>query len=474
MTAIATIVALIAVFVGLFPAEGGVIAADLTVTLPLVGAVALTDLGLNGLTGFANLNLLAPLAVVNAALIVNRRKFPDIDRPFSVPASPWVPVIGILANVALIYNLPFVGIVVGVVIEAVLVGGYLAWGGAPDRGELVTETVEARQIATTDDTGVETERSGTTGAPVGDGATEVGTDDPGDEGLDEADDDRFRILVPVERPDRAGRYARFAAAVGRLYGDDPVVRLLNVTEIPEQTESAALVDTAQERADRISAELSEARADLDATVFVEGHICRDVAFDILTTARDESVDRIVMGYPEERRDITESVEYKAPCYVLFLNAIDDGVDLSTVTIGAGGGPHHDDLLDLANVLTARGTTVHVVNVTPTGGEGTSEDTERTLARFDDREAVEVHRLESDDISESLADVATEVGGSLLVGASRNRVFKRYVFGGVADSVIDRSTDRRIPTVIYASQTGLGGRVQSAVFAAYRYLLKSRS
>ncbi|ADJ15552.1 amino acid permease [Halalkalicoccus jeotgali] len=450
------IVALIAVFVGLFPAEGG-----------LSGAVPFA-LGLEGLTGFANMNLLAPLAVVNVALIVNRRRFPDIERPFSVPASPWLPIVGVLANLALITNLPPVGIAVAVLVEAVLVCVYLLWGGAPDRDELINETVAARQVTANGGPKVES-----ASVPAAD------RDEPSTEGeplvtdAESVSEERYEVLVPIERPDRAIHYARLAADIGRLYGDDPVVRLLNVTEVPDQTGSDTVVDIAVERADRIEARLETVRDDLDATVLLEGHISRDVAFDIVATAREESVDRIVMGYPEDRPDITESVEYRAPCDVVFASRVDGPLDLSTITIGVGGGPHHDHLLDVASLLARRGTTVHVVNVEPTGTSGTPEDLDRTLERFDDRDSVEVHAMQADDVADALIEVATDVGGPLVVGASRNRVFRRFVFGSNADKVVRRTANRDVPVLVYASETGLRGRVQSALFTPYRFLLKLR-
>lgn len=454
----ATIVTLITVFVGVFPSEGG-----LSSAVPFA-------LGLNGLTGFANMNLLAPLAVVNVALIVNRRRFPDIDRPFAVPALPWLPIIGILANLALITNLPPVGILVAVIVEATFVGAYLVWGGAPDQEELVEKTVAARQV-TANATGRRVE---TPGAPAVGGEETPSAEADIDSSVTEAesvDEDRYEILVPVERPGRAPYYARLAAAIGRLYDDDPVVRLLNVTEIPEQTESAAVADTAVKRADRIEDELGSLREELHATILVEGHISRNVAFDIITTARNESVDRIVMGYPEDRPDITEAVEYKAPCDVIFASAMDAALDLSTLTIGVGGGPHHDRLLDVASQLAHQGATIHVVNVEPTGKSGTAEDIEQTIERFDDRDRVEVHTIESDDVADALIDVATDVDGPLLVGASRNRAFRRFVFGSNADRVVRRSSELDFPVLVYASETGLRGRLQSTLFTPYRYLLK---
>ena len=100
----------------LFPAEGG------------LGGL---HLGLEALTGFATLNLLLPLAVVNVALVYSRRKFPEIERGFRVPGVPLVPALGVIANLALIYNLPRIGVVTGLVLTATLIVAYLLWGGAP-------------------------------------------------------------------------------------------------------------------------------------------------------------------------------------------------------------------------------------------------------------------------------------------------------------------------------------------------------
>ena len=126
-TATALIAALIVAFIAVFPAEGA--------------ALAGLNLGLTALTGFATLNLLLPLAVVNVALIYSRRRFPDIERGFSIPGVPVVPVIGILANLALIYNLPPAGVVTGLVLTGVLVGAYLVWGGAPETEDLFERVV---------------------------------------------------------------------------------------------------------------------------------------------------------------------------------------------------------------------------------------------------------------------------------------------------------------------------------------------
>jgi amino acid transporter len=85
VSATGVIVGLIVVFIGVFPAEGGVVPFDLSVPLPVIGAITLTDLGLTTLTGFATLNLLLPLSIVNVALVYSRRRYPDLERGFRVP-----------------------------------------------------------------------------------------------------------------------------------------------------------------------------------------------------------------------------------------------------------------------------------------------------------------------------------------------------------------------------------------------------
>ena len=82
------------------------------------GAILLFSLVLNleDLTTYANTVLLLALVLVNIALIVHRKKFPDIERPFRVPLVPLIPILGILANFYLIFQmfgdtLPFLSLI---------------------------------------------------------------------------------------------------------------------------------------------------------------------------------------------------------------------------------------------------------------------------------------------------------------------------------------------------------------------------
>ena len=75
------------------------------IALALVGAAILfflLGLSLTGTANFANAVLLIALILVNLALIVHRRKYPNIERPFRVPLVPLVPILGILSNLYLL------------------------------------------------------------------------------------------------------------------------------------------------------------------------------------------------------------------------------------------------------------------------------------------------------------------------------------------------------------------------------------
>jgi amino acid transporter/nucleotide-binding universal stress UspA family protein len=424
-TVTATIVVLIVAFIGVFPAEDG-----------LLGL----DLGLTALTGFATLNLLLPLSVVNVALVVHRRKFPDVERGFRVPGVPVVPVLGIVANLALIYNLPFRGVVTGAVVVAALIGAYLTWGGAPETGDLYREV---SPIAEAEPSAGEAEATG-----------------PPDEA-------RFRVLVPVARPDRAPRRVRLASLLAQGRDREPYVEVLNVTEIPDQTPHEMVADAVRGRSDRITDHL--ASADLGVEYGVTGHSSRDVAFDIVQTARNDDADLVLMGYPEQHPDITETVAYRSPCDVVFAAGFPDGdpAGIEGVTVGAGTGPHHRGSLSVVRALAAGGAGVQVVAVRPTRS-GTAEDAADTATVLDDL-PVEVHEVAAETVAEGLVDAAADDGGVLVVGASRNRRLNQWVFGSTPDRVVERAEALGVPVLVYASAGGVPEYVEDHLFPVYRYL-----
>ncbi|MFT4946456.1 MAG: APA family basic amino acid/polyamine antiporter [Natronomonas sp.] len=420
-----TIVALIVVFIALFPAEGG---------------LAPIDLGLTVLTGFATFNLLLPLAIVNGALIYHRRAFPDIERGFRVPGVPVVPIIGIIANLGLITNLPPRGIVTGGGFTAVLIGAYVVWGGGQEIEELV-------------------QRVGSPPETDAEAATET-----------TAEGDHFRVLVPVARPRNAPAYVRLAEMLAAGHGKPPMIEVLTVTEIPEQTPHETMTDTASEQVEQIEATLAEQDPSVEYTV--EGRTCRDVAFAIRQSARQDEIDLIVMGYPEENEEITRKVEYTAPCDVIFASGLgEDRID--QINIGAGGGPHHLAAANLVRDLGEQGYGVNVISVDP-AGEETAEDPAATVSELTGVPDLHVHNISAASIAEGLVTKSKEEGGVLLIGASRDRRLRQWVFGSTPDSVIQRAKLDDVPVLVYASSTSVPERIEDYLFPVYRYLLKLKN
>jgi amino acid transporter len=67
----------------------------------LIGGFSLI-FNLEDLAHYADAVLLVALSMVNLALIVHRRRYPTLDRPFRVPLVPLLPILGIVANLYLI------------------------------------------------------------------------------------------------------------------------------------------------------------------------------------------------------------------------------------------------------------------------------------------------------------------------------------------------------------------------------------
>ena len=456
-TATATIVAMIVGFIVVFPAHGG--------SLPL-------DLGLNALTGFATFNLLLPLAVVNGALILHRRKYPDIERGFRVPGVPLVPILGILANLALITNLPIKGVGVGIALAASLLLVYIAWGGEPDVDELFQRVREPTGPAPTGSIGTSAaagESGGGASAPEPTGTAAPDAEAEGAEAAagatEEDEEEYFRVLVPIARPDSAPSYVSLAERLAQGHDRTPIVQVLTVTQIPDQTPQEMVVDTAGKRAERIEEILAEDDHPVEYTI--EAHTCRDVAFDVLQTARDDEADLILMGYPEESDELTETVEYAAPCDVVFASGF-NGEDFANVAVGAGGGPHHGAALPMVRALGKQGAGIHVISVDPEG-PGTPEDPGETVAELGDIEELHVHNVHSATIEEGLVDAAAEEGAILVIGASRDRRLRQWVFGSTPDHVVERAREVGVPVLIYARPLGVPERIEDYVFPVYRYL-----
>ena len=421
-----TIVTLIVTFIGIFHGSGAPFG---------------IDLGLAGLTGFANLNLLIPLSVVNVALIVSRRRYPDQERPFRVPLSPVLPVIGILANLALIVSLPIDGVLAGVFGIIAFLGIYYVWGGALP--------VEQVMSAITEGEGPQEEGDVTQPSGTGDFA-EV-----------------YRILVPIAREEDVVDHVLLADAIGQALDDEVEIEVLYVEDVPEQVPSDAVSSAgAQGRINELESAMADVEVDADLTF--EGYVSQDIAFTILEVARDTVSDLILMGYPERHRDVVQTVQHRAPCDVLYVYGVESPLDLSVINVGAGGGPNHRALLPLVDALGENGAEVHVIRVQPEIG-GTPEQIQETIDGLRHTETVEIHNVEEKNVAKGLVETAKDNGGVLFIGASRDLLLKQWLFGSTPDHAVDIAEAAEVPVLIFRARTGVKATVEDAAFLVYRFL-----
>ena len=182
-----------------------------------------------------------------------------------------------------------------------------------------------------------------------------------------------------------------------------------------------------------------------------------------------------MGYPEEHQEIAEKIEYNAPCDVLFASgfASSEGTgadprDVSVVNVGAGGGPHHRALLPVVNAMGEAGTAVHVVSVTPSSDGGTEESIESTIETLSGTESAEVNNIEAPSVAEGLVSAAAENSGVLLIGATRTRRLRQWVFGSTPDRVIALAASAGVSVLVYAGSSSVAGSVEDYLLPLYRY------
>jgi len=221
-------------------------------------------LPLEPLANFANCVLLTALIMVNIALIVHRRKFPDIERPFRVPLVPLLPILGVLSNAYLLF---LIGSnpenTTSVILAAVTVCGgflgYLTWKGTQAAEEIALPGERSK---------VALERAAITQS-------------------------KFPILVPIANPANLNQLIDMACKLAKEREGHLVA--LRVVTVPDQL-APSMLDHAVERERRI---LDQARAralshDVPCTTLVRvGH---NTARAILETARERSAGLILLGW----------------------------------------------------------------------------------------------------------------------------------------------------------------------------------
>ena len=413
---------------GHMPREFGVINPNTrtpVIAVLLVGGTILAFallLPLEDLSYFANTVLLMALILGNAALIVHRRKYPDMERPFRVPLVPLLPALGILANLYLlvqIFQHP-IPLLLAVAAQFIGMGAFIAWKGQQPAEEAIEGIASHEAVS---------------------------------EGRGTKEKSRFRVLVPIANPRTMERLIQLAAAIAKEKEGE--LLLLRVLAIPDQ------LSPTQFDADELEKEKEVLRRaeNITEALGIPGHgivrVGHNVARAILETSTEHYCDLIVLGWKGHSRSGERILGNIIDATVRYADA-----DLMLVKF-AGSGPIKNILLPTAggeharwaeqyctHIVQAAHGSVTVCRVVPENEKAVElprheQMLEAAVHRLGEENSFEVNRkiIRNDSVAEGVISAAGDYD-AVMVGATRDSIYPQILFGSIPERIA-KGTDKTV-------------------------------
>ncbi len=409
------------------------------VALLLVGgAIALftVSLPLEDLAHFADTVLLLALIMVNAALIVHRRRFPNIKRPFRVPLVPLLPMVAIVANIYLLvlifhHTLPFL-----LALASILLGlvGFLSWKGAQPE-EAAIPGVPSRIALETY--------------------------------VPDKKDKRFHVLVPLANPQTMPDLVKMASIIAKARGG--VVVLLRVATVPQQmpleyrsstvNHEKGILELGQREVEKYGVPVS--------SILKIGH---NAARAILETARQRNCGLIILGWKgySSRGDkifgqVVDTVVTHARSDLLLVK-LSAPLQMQKVLIPSAGGAHARVAENYAATLVQEsGGELSVCRIQLADSEQTEEAVQAQLSaaqkRIQDFNGLETKTRihEHTSISRGIIELSKEYD-TLVIGATRTSIYQQIMFGSIPENVAKFTKKNVIMVKHHDPMRALLGRV----------------
>ncbi len=399
----------------------------------LVGAAILAFIiafTLKGLADYANAILLVALIFVNYALIVHRRRYPNLDRPFKVPLVPLVPILGIFSNLYLLiqsslqlYNTEGLEGLMPVVLAVGSLGAGLA--GYVAIGKIRPEAMEEPALPYFEPTSI---HSSQLPAKV-----------------------RFRILVTLSNPANVPQLLEMANAIAKER--DGEIIGLRVAVVPEQlspnredfgeefyvTKEKPILEIANKYADEYNIPF---RSQIEV-----GH---DASRTITQSARALDCDLIVMGWKgftstSERilGETADSVVSNSPADIMLVKLV-AGHKLENWLLPTAGGMHASQAeqyaASIARASNGRMTLCSVIP--PSAGDATEKAMAKILqkavnrVKADNGVEVDGHIQRSKSVVQGILD-ASKGFDAIMLGATEHK-FKKMLFGSIPEVIARES------------------------------------
>jgi amino acid transporter len=403
--------------------------------------VFVLSLELEDLAHFADTVLLFALIMVNLALILHRKKYPDIKRPFKVPLVPLLPIIGIIANGYLLSQMIHHILPVGLALGAIALGfiGFLSWKGAQAGADAVPGVPSKLAFET----------------------------HPADE-----NEKPQRILVPVANPHSLPKLIQLASQLAKE--KNAVLILLRVMTVPplmpidydfEQTaEEEAFLRMAQKEASQYKVSVS--------SVLRIGY---DTAKAILETAKEKHCQLIVLGWKGYSsttdkilgRTMDQVVTY-AKRDIMLIKLSQKHETFNRILLPTAGGPHAKAAENYAALLTkAMNGKLTICRVVPGHKVGIKELEEHKQKIHEAKERIiayngvvpEIKILRSDSIVKVIKQESKK-HDTVMVGATRDSAYQQILFGSIPEDLAKILKTNMIVIKHYKPIAALWGKVIS--------------
>jgi amino acid transporter/nucleotide-binding universal stress UspA family protein len=397
-------------------------------------AVMAVALPIESVASATSVMFLLLFSMVNVAAIVMRRDQPDIDRPFSLPYMPTIPLLGIVFQLLL---LPFL------LVQQGLAPGF----GSQSQGFIALVTVVVwfafgALVYTTYSSEKEEEM-------LEEETPTVVTERP-------TKSRESQLVVPIANPENAGQLMRTAIDVARARNAE--IHVISVVTVAPQTpldHGRQYVDERREILGQAISVADEADVPVKGTVRI-GH---DAVNAILNTIEQEDAEAVLVGWrgqQRRRRDVVlgdkiDRIVTDARCDVLVERMGGTG-DIESILLPTAGGPHAEYAAEVAGAI-ARANNARVELVYVLGAdadEDAREDAEElftsAVEAVGEHEKIDQQLLNGDDI---VATIVEQTGDHdlTIVGATREGLLQQVVFGAIPEEIAQRAES----TVIMAKR-----------------------
>jgi amino acid transporter/nucleotide-binding universal stress UspA family protein len=398
-------------------------------------------LSLTGLANFANAVLLLALILVNAALIVHRRKYPHIERPFRVPLVPLLPILGILSNLYLLIQSSlelwntqgFYGL-----FPVILAAGSLGVGLV---GFILIKGFELPEVPTLEETFYE---------PVSIHASQL------------PEKVKYRVLVTLSNPTNLPQLMEMAHSIAKER--DGEVIGLRVAVVPEQlspnrenfseqfyvTKERPILEMANKYAQENNIPF---KSQIDV-----GH---DPARSIIESAQQLECDLIIMGWKgftttAERilGEVADNVVSNAKTDLMLVKVV-AGSTLNNWLLPTAGGKHAMQAEQYAAsiVRAKKGVMTFCSVLPPNSGEAISEATHTILNKAVERVAgtngleIKDKIIRNKSVTQGILEESKN-HDAIMLGATEHR-FKKILFGSIPEVIAKES----LKTVVLVKKGG---------------------